>query len=55
MTKEQIQILKSSADLLINHVSNAINSKAEGKEEGRIYMKKIIEVIDELDKIKVKD
>ena len=55
MKKEDILILKSGADLLINSVSQSINSKADGREEGRKYIKKILDAIDELDKIKVKE
>jgi len=55
MTKEQIEILRAGADLLMNSVSSAILSQKEGRQEGRDYIKKIMDSIDELDKIKTKD
>jgi len=55
MTQEQIEILKSGADLLISTISNTINSKPEQKKEGREYLKKVIAASEELDKIKVEN
>jgi len=51
MTREQKEILKQAADLLIQNVSQAITANPENKEQGRDYLKKAIAASEALDEI----
>lgn len=56
MTKEQLGILKMGNDLLIANIGQTINSSPEEKkQDGRDYLKKVIEAGEQLDKIKTTD
>ena len=56
MTNEQKEILIAGTDMLINAISNTINSsEPKKKQEGRDYLKKIIGAADVLGEIKTKD
>ena len=55
MTKEQKEILKVAADLLVQTVSQQANSNPENKEQGREYLKRVIAASEELDFIEVKE
>jgi len=55
MTKEQKEILKAAADLLVQTVSQQVNSNQENKEQGREYLKMVIAASEELDLIEVKE
>lgn len=51
MTKEQKEILKQAADLLIQTVSQQVTANPENKEQGREYLKKAIAASEALDEI----
>lgn len=56
MTNEQKEILIAGTDMLINAISNSINSSEPGKkQEGRDYLKKVMEAAEVLIEIKTKD
>jgi len=55
MTREQKEILKQAADLLIQNVSQAITANPENKEQGRDYLKKAIAASEALDKVELEE
>ena len=55
MTKENILILKSGADLLIQKVSESISLNPENKEQGRAYLKSAISASESLDSVEAED
>lgn len=56
MTKEQKDILIAGTDMLINAISNSVNtSEPDKKQEGRNYLKKVMDTVEVLGEIKTKD
>tara|TARA_R110001632_G_C11312370_1_gene414820 strand:- start:866 stop:1036 length:171 start_codon:yes stop_codon:yes gene_type:complete len=55
MTREQKEILKQSADLLIQTVSQQVTANPENKEQGREYLKKAIAASELLDKVELEE